>query len=272
MYTFQKLMILACNVGVLGSCQSSAQQVPATAAANDSPGTPAAAGATTSSGAEAAAQGYPMCAGQHLAHAGPVPPSGASQVQLAPAFLDEMPVCRAADGLPKASLPAGDGKINAKGDCEFTNGVSCHYHSGSEFVSTATSSQTAGHGELHCIFPSPEPKSPQVFGGHIVCRQRAQGEVHGALSHEVKQGAACSAALVQQIEPCASFRCCDDGTLTSPIADLVHDQRNDIRPDFRICSDALEVDCDLLANYTAHSANCPALGGVKEAVFAVAHK
>ena len=47
------------------------------------------------------------------------------------------------------------------------------------------------------------------------------------------------------------------------------DHRNDIRPDFRICSDALQVDCDLLANYTPHVAICPALGGVHQAVFSV---
>ena len=76
-----------------------------------------------------------------------------------------------------------------------------------------------------------------------------------AASHQVHEGAACSAAIVPQIQSCGSFRCCDDGTLTTAIADLVRDHRNDIRPDFRICSDALEIDCDLLASYTPHTAN-----------------
>lgn len=218
------------------------------------------------------ASGYPMCGGQNLPAAPAVSRAGASEAQLGPAFLDEMAACGVADGFPAQSLPTADGHINAKGDCEFSNGVSCHFHSGSEFVTKATSQQTAGQGELHCIFPSDEPKSPRVYGGHIVCKNRAQGQVHGkAESHEVHEGSACRAAIVQQIQPCKSFRCCDDGTLTAPISDLVRDHRNDIRPDFRICEDTLEVDCDLLESYTAHTANCPALGGVGEPVFALAH-
>jgi hypothetical protein len=213
-----------------------------------------------------------MCGGQNLAPGSVVPRTGASEVQLSPAFLEEMTACGAADGLPEHAIPAADGRINAKGDCEFPNGVSCHFHSGSEFVTKGTSKQTAGQGELHCIVPSDEPKSPRVYGGHIMCRNHAEGEVHGKPEpHTVKEGSACSAAIVQQIQPCGGFRCCDDGTLTSPIADLIRDHRNDIRPDFRICSDTLEVDCALLETYTAHTANCPAMGGVQEPVFASAH-
>ena len=210
-----------------------------------------------------------MCQGQHLASAA-VPRTGASEVQLAPAFLDEMAACDAATSVPKAEIPTAEGRINAKGDCEFSNGVSCHYHSGSEFVATTTLKQTVGQGELHCIFPSKEAKSPQVYGGHIVCRNATPSKApEKAASHEVHEGAACSAAIVPQIQSCGSFRCCDDGTLTTAIADLVRDHRNDIRPDFRICSDALEIDCDLLASYTPHTANCPATGGVQAPVFSV---
>jgi len=194
-------------------------------------------------------------------------------LQLAPAYLDEMAACDTEDALPKAALPSGDGHINAKGDCEFANGVSCHYHSGSEFVAKGTKQQTPGQGELHCIVPSDEPKSPRVYGGHIVCRDKAQGQVHDIhAAHAVKQGASCPAAIVAQIEPCHGFRCCNDGTLTTAIADLVRDSRNDIRPDFRICADTLEVDCDLLANYTPHTANSPALGGIGEPVFSASRE
>ena len=83
------------------------------------------------------------------------------------------------------------------------------------------------------------------------------------------QGPPVEAAVNLPIQSCGSFRCCDDGTLTTAIADLVRDHRNDIRPDFRICSDALEIDCDLLASYTPHTANCPATGGVQAPVFSV---
>ena len=67
--------------------------------------------------------------------------------------------------------------------------------------------------------------------------------------------------------PGTSLRCCDDGTLTNPIADLQRDGRNDVRPDFRICERALVVDCDLLASLTPHPANSPALGGIGEVAF-----
>jgi len=213
---------------------------------------------------------YPMCGGQQAANTTGVAATGPVQVQLAPAFLDDMAACKATDGLPKSALSTADGKINAKGDCEFPSGVSCHYHSGSEFITRGTAQQTPGQGELHCIVPSAEAKSPSVYGGHVTCRQRAQGEVHGKHGkHEVKAGASCSAAIIAAIEPCQSFRCCEDGTLTGAIADLIRDGRNDLRPDFRICADTIEVDCDLLANYTPHTANNPALGGIGDAVFAV---
>jgi hypothetical protein len=272
MLSTHRLPVYAFGVFVFAGCQRASEPAPATAAATtsesgtalpDPPGGPAA--------ATGSAEGYPMCGGQHQADVTAALRSGPVSVQLAPAFLDEMAACRSEDGLPHDGLPGGGGAINAKGDCEFSNGVSCHYHSGSEFVSSDTSKRTPGMGELHCIIPSQEAKSPRVFGGHIVCRQPHQGDVHGAhTSHDVKQGAACSAEIVSQIAPCQAFRCCDDGTLTGDITELSRDGRNDIRPDFRICNDTLEVDCNLLANFTAHTANCPALGGVGDPVFTVA--
>jgi hypothetical protein len=215
------------------------------------------------------AGGYEMCRGQRQAQANAASRQGPVATQLSPAFLDEMAACRAEDGPPAATIAqAHQGKINAKGDCEFENGVACHYHSGAEFVATNVAKQTSGQGELHCIFPSEDPKSPRVYGGHVMCRKQADGAVHGHLPHEVKQGAACSAEILKPVAACASFKCCDDGTLTNPIADLVRDGRNDIRPDFRICADVITIDCDLLASYTPHDANSPALGGVGEPVFA----
>jgi hypothetical protein len=280
MLGIQRLRVYALGVFMLGGCQRASEPAPATAtAAANEPGAAAVAqpststtpGTGTSTLATGVVDGYPMCGGERQAGAATVPRSGPVSVQLAPAFLDEMAACRSEDGLPREGIPEGEGVINGKGDCEFSNGVSCHYHSGSEFVSSNISKQIPGQGELHCIVPSQEPKSPRVFGGHIVCRRPQQGEAHGTHgSHDVKQGAACSTEIVKQIAPCQSFRCCDDGTLTGVITELSRDGRNDIRPDFRICNDTLEIDCDLLANLTAHTANCPALGGVGDPVFIVA--
>jgi hypothetical protein len=282
MRVYRELSISACVISVAVACQRAPEPGPVNAGSAPiaplatpvpAPGAETAPAANASSASElASGGGYPMCGGQHIANAAQAPRSGATQVQLAPAFLDEMAACKVEDGLPREGLPAGEGHINAKGDCEFADvGVSCHYHSGSEFVTSSTSEQTAGQGELHCIVPGEEPKSPHVYGAHVMCSHHEQGEVHGTLtSHETHEGASCSFKVLEQLQPCHSFRCCDDGSLTNPVADLIRDGRNDVRPDFRICSDTLEIDCDLLANFTPHDANSPALGGVKQPVFAVA--
>jgi len=234
---------------------------------------PSASTAAAASAPPPAASGYPICGGQKLTSPPPSARAGAVDVQLAPAFLDQMSACRAEDAPPAELIKAtSNGTINEKGDCVFPNGVSCHYHSGSEFVESANPKQIPGQGELHCIFPSSEPKSPRVFGGHVTCRDPAQGMgVSEGGKHEVKTGASCSAELLSELTHCASSRCCDDGTLTNPIADLEHDGRNDVRPDFRICESALAIDCGLLANLTAHDANSPALGGVGKPVFVLKH-
>jgi hypothetical protein len=281
MRVYREWAISACVIFGVVACQKASEPGPANAGSPPGPvGTPAVGAAPEaapearhSSESGAAAEGtYAMCGGQHVSNAAQTPRSGATQVQLAPAFLDEMATCKAEDGLPKEGLPAGGGQINAKGDCEFADvGVSCHYHSGSEFIATETSKQTAGQGELHCIVPSQDKKSPHVYGAHVTCTDHDQGEVHGKLaSHQVKQGSTCSSEIIEQLRRCQSFRCCDDGSLTNPVADLIRDGRNDVRPDFRICSDTIEIDCELLANFTPHNANSPALGGVSEPVFAVA--
>lgn len=247
---------------LLASCHHGAEPA--------SPSGPAATAAGEADPASNPTAGYPMCAGQHLAQPSQAPHAGAVDAQLAPAFLDEMAICRAEDAPPHDLIEhAPEGHVNAKGDCEFPDiGVSCHYHSGEEFVSSATHQQTQGEGELHCIFPSSDPKAPRVFGSHVMCRDHARGEPHGETAHDVHAGAVCSAELLRQLEPCKERRCCDAGTLTNPIGELKESHRNDIRPDFRICEDTLELDCDLLAPLTVHAANCPALGGVGAPAFA----
>ncbi len=232
MRVYRELAICACVTFVVGACQRASEPGAATATAPEAKAAPEATPASESGAANVNGggkeSGYPMCSGQHVGNAAQAPHSGGTEVQLAPAFLDEMASCKPEDGLPKAGLPAGEGHINAKGDCEFADvGVSCHYHSGSEFVTTGTSKQVAGQGELHCIVPSEDPKSPRVYGAHVMCTHHEQGELHGQhASHEVHQGASCSAKLLQQLQPCQSFRCCDDGSLTNPVADLIRDGRN----------------------------------------------
>jgi hypothetical protein len=216
-----------------------------------------------------------MCGGQHLASTATPARAGAVSTQLAPAFLDQMSGCKAEDALPKDVISrSGEGKINEKGDCAFANsGVSCHYHSGSEFVTSSTKEAPLGQGEIHCIFPSDDPKSPRVFGAHVVCSDPSRGKPHPGHAehdlHQAKTGASCSADLLAALSTCSASKCCDDGTLTNPIGDLVHDGRNDVRPDFRICEQTLTIDCALLENLTPHTANAPALGGVAKPVFAL---
>lgn len=250
---------LALTTPLLASVLGGCTQVP-------EPQTPAEAPGQTTAGTRAP---YPMCGGQVAVKPEGMAATGPVQVQLSPAFLDDMATCAREDALTSEAIVTGDGKINAKGDCELPNGVSCHYHSGVEFISKDTSQQTPGQGEVHCIFPNAaDPKSPTVHGAHVVCKNHAEGEVHSAAeTHEVKAGASCSAGILAAIRSCGRSRCCDNGTLTGAITDLVKDGRNDLRPDFRICASTLEIDCSLLSSYTAHTANSPALGGVREPVF-----
>ncbi|MEI9935758.1 MAG: hypothetical protein WDO69_00905 [Pseudomonadota bacterium] len=271
------LKIVASTLGLLSltGCGKEPEQAPP-AAPTVAPAVPASAPPVAQAPAASAtpppapvAKEYPMCGGQHLAQPATVGRSGVASVQLAPAFLDEMTACRPESAVPKDVIArATDGTIDAKGDCVFASvGVSCHYHSGSEFVTMGTKAQTAGQGELHCIFPSDEPSSPHVFGAHLTCSDPARGKPAEHESHTAKTGASCSVALLQQLEHCTSSLCCDDGTLTNQISDLVRDGKNDIRPDFRICQEALPVDCSLLENMSPHPANSPALGGIGKPVF-----
>jgi hypothetical protein len=276
--------ILIPVLGLLTQCAKNPEPAPAQSPTmvTTGPTTPAApqpmASVATAAPASAIAPapapvGYSMCAGQHLPRTSPPSRSGAVSVQLAPAFLDEMTSCRAEDSMSK-DLPgrAGSGSIDEKGNCVFASvGVSCHYHSGSEFITSSTKTQPPGQGEVHCIVPSTDPKSPSVFGAHVVCSDSSRNKP--ARGHEAEQaetGARCSAALLTELASCQGAKCCDDGTLTNAIGDLTREGRNDVRPDFRICEQTLKIDCSMLEHMTAHTATAPALGGVGKPVFGVA--
>jgi hypothetical protein len=103
-----------------------------------------------------------------------------------------------------------------------------------------------------------------VYGAHIRCK--AQTEAAPAAAHG-DEGTSCKSDLMEIFSRCSAWRCCDNGTLTSPIATQSADQRA-LHPDFRICSDeVLEIDCSLLSPLHGHDANAPALGGIVKPVF-----
>jgi hypothetical protein len=186
------------------------------------------------------------------------PREGATLLQLAPSFLDRMPACTNHDAMPPPDLaPATAGSLNAKGDCEWSNGVSCHFHFGVEFVDSTAPRPAAG--ELHCIFPSGTPKSPFVYGTHFTCKSGS------AVSHEHEphQNEACGASLLTALSAMMNqcdARCCDDGTLTNPEAERQEAGTLDLRPDFRICASTAEIDCSMLAGMAGHAANAPRFG------------
>lgn len=192
--------------------------------------------------------------------------TGEMQTQLAPAFLDEMSACNTLDIAPGADhVTSGAGTVNAKGDCGWDNGVSCHYHLGVEFVRSGVDRPRTG--EIHCIFPSTDDaKSPEVFGGHFTCAgaeaEHSPSAQHGG--HTVHEGAACGEGLLPTLSAalssCSSVRCCDDGTLTSATEQRTANGTLDVRPDFHICESTMELDCAALAQLTGHSANAPAYG------------
>jgi len=91
-----------------------------------------------------------LCSGQtaESAATASTPRAGAMRLQLAPSYLDRMAACTAQDAAPRSDLVAtGDGSVTAKGDCEWSNGVTCHFHLGAEFVDS--SAPRPGAGELH---------------------------------------------------------------------------------------------------------------------------
>jgi hypothetical protein len=211
-----------------------------------SPGVPEATSASAAPGDDIGAAKYAVCTGQ-----------GANAKQLAPAFLDEMPACEAADAASAHKLVelGGEGKLNDNGDCEFEKGVSCHFHTSMEFVRTGKlKDDERAVGEIHCIVPGAQPKSPTVYGAHLRCKAGTSPE----------QGAkACSSELLRAVDgsQClAGFRCCDNGTLTKPVGEQSEAEQK-LRPDFRICQDdAIEIDCSLFRGMHGHTANVAGLG------------
>jgi len=190
---------------------------------------------------------YAVCDGQ-----------GGNAQQLAPAFLDHMASCQASDTGPVDSLweAAKDGEIiPGKGDCQFDHGISCHFHTSMEFVSsTKLKDDEHAVGEMHCIVPSAHGNSPTVYGTHVRCRAGTSPE---------SGSKACSKELVEILDNnhCHDgWRCCDNGTLTKPVGKQTPAELK-LRPDFRICQDeAVEVDCGLFHNMHGHTANVAALG------------
>jgi hypothetical protein len=201
-----------------------------------------------------------MCSGQtaESTATAATPHTGAMKLQLAPSFLDHMDECTTHDTVPpQALVQATAGLVNAKGDCAWSNGVSCHFHVGAEFVDSQGPRPDVG--ELHCIFPSGEPKSPFVYGMHFTC---ASGTAvsHDHTAHEQQ---ACGAKLLSTVATTMGSchpRCCEDGTLTTPAADREHAGTLDVRPDFRICTATAELDCSMFAGMVGHAANAPHFG------------
>lgn len=199
-----------------------------------------------------------MCVGQ-TAGATTTSRTGETTLQLAPSFLDRMPACGTRDATLPADLAiAAGGTVNAKGDCEYANKVACHFHRGAEFVEAGVPRPRAG--ELHCIVPTAEPKSPHVFGAHFTCKAGTAV----ATTQDIHAGEACGAGLLPVLAaalPTCDARCCDDGTLTITADDRRAQGKLDVRPDFRMCAHPLELDCSSLASLTGHTANAPAFGG-----------
>jgi hypothetical protein len=201
-----------------------------------------------------------MCSGQTAdsTATSTTPRIGAMPLQLAPSLLDRMAACTTQDATPRPDLVAtGGGSVTTKGDCEWSNGVSCHFHLGAEFVDSRAPRPRVG--ELHCIFPSGEPKSPRVYGTHFTCKAGT------AVSHEHDDHPAqpCGANLLPTLAAtmgACGARCCDDGTLTSPAEARRAASTLDVRPDFRICTTTAELDCGMFAGMVGRTANAPVFG------------
>jgi hypothetical protein len=205
---------------------------------------PAAGGA---SGDDIGAAKYAVCAGQ-----------GANPKQLSPWFIDKMPACEKGDSAPADKLAemGGDGKIiEGKGDCQYGNGISCHFHTSMEFVkSDKRKDDERAVGEVHCIVPSANAKSPTVYGAHVRCK---------AGTTPAGGKTACPKGLLATIDSAHckdGWKCCDNGTLTKPVGKQSEAELA-LRPDFRICGDdAVEIDCGLLHEMHGHTANVAGLG------------
>jgi hypothetical protein len=201
-----------------------------------------------------------MCSGQtpESAATATTPRAGEMPLQLAPSLLDHMAPCAKRDASPPPDLVlASAGSVTEQGDCEWSNGVSCHFHLGAEFVDSRAPRPNVG--ELHCIFPSGEPKSPRVYGTHFTCT-RGTAVSH---EHDVHPGQPCGANLLRRLSAMmdrCDARCCDDGTLTSSTEARREEGTLDVRADFRICTTTAELDCSMLSTMTGHPANAPRFG------------
>lgn len=234
---------------------------PAVQAANTTPGGTRAAtgGDSPADPDEIGAPKYAVCHGQ-----------GGNPAQLAPGFLDQMDSCKPADTAAADTLwqAAGDGKIiPGKGDCQYDHGISCHFHTSMEFVSTGKlKDDERGVGEVHCIVPSASASSPTVFGAHVRCRPgttpaagtKACGkELLGVLDHDHCQ---------------SGWKCCDNGTLTKPVGKQGPAELK-LRPDFRICQEEeIEIDCGLFHEMHGHTANVVGLGEEFTGTFNAGHE
>jgi hypothetical protein len=207
-----------------------------------------------------AAADPPTCSGQtsDAKATAKTPRDGTMTLQLSPGFLDQMAACTKADATPRAELvQAAPGTVNAKGDCEWATGVSCHFHLGAEYVDSQGPRPHVG--ELHCIFPTSTPNSPRVFGTHFTCK--AGSTV--AHTHDAHAQQACGAnlltVLAATMDRCDPH-CCDRGTLTDPLDARREQSQLALRPDFSVCTATAELDCSMLATMTGRAAYAPAFG------------
>jgi hypothetical protein len=220
---------------------------------------PAASGMAAPDADDIGAAKYAVCSGQ-----------GGNARQLSPAFLDRMDACASADVAPADSLAAraGDGEIiAAKGDCQYGQGISCHFHTSMEFVAADHRKDDAhAVGEVHCIVPSANASSPTVYGAHVRCKAGTTPDSSmRACSHELLQ-------LFDHDSCHQGWKCCDNGTLTKPVAKQSPAELK-LRPDFRICEDAaIEVDCGLFHAMHGHTANVVGLGEEYDGSFNSAHQ
>lgn len=202
----------------------------------------------------------PMCSGQtpDSTATAQTPRDGEMTRQLSPGFLDQMPPCSSQDALPSRELVvATAGRVNDKGDCEWSSGVKCHFHLGAEYVDSRSSRPQVG--ELHCIFPTSVATSPRVYGTHFTCKP-GTGVAHarGVQPHEAC-GANLLTTLVATMARCDA-RCCDRGTLTDPTDARRRAGELDVRPDFSMCAATAELDCGMLATMTGRPAYAPRFG------------
>jgi hypothetical protein len=201
-----------------------------------------------------------MCSGQtsDAKATSKTPRDGAMTAQLSPGFLDQMAACPQPDATPQHDLAVvAAGYVDARGDCQWSNGVICHYHLGAEFVDSHAARPNVG--EVHCIFPTATAKSPRVFATHFTCAPGTQVSHGGDAQTQKPCGAKLLATLATTMTSCEP-RCCERGTLTDPADERQKQGKLDDRPDFAVCTATAELDCGMFAGMVGHAANAPAFG------------